>query len=496
MSLWNFMYQNQIKNIVDLVSRTDGDAGYANLNAIARIFKVYLFSILTDVYGDIPYFAAGTAYFSKDYYPKYDKQQDIYNDFFNELDEAVKALSADGGSADGDLIFKGDYQKWRRFGNSLRLRLALRLVQADANTARTQAEAAINNVGGVMTSGDIAMFNSFSDIYDTGHGEYRRNALAQIWQSVDNSPSPFLCETLFNYMWYGRAESNDNINFEDGKKLGSNWKPEYAKSSKKDPRTFVISRLYYHDDPHAQKQPFKRIDLTDELYNKQVSGSGTTRYFVPVPKGRAWYDSWPWLMASSSTIKEAYNESVAVQGGSCHPQLNNAFLKTNTPGIAMTYAETCFLLAEAKVRWNIAAIAETPEDLYNTGVNEAIRFLENIRRKGAGHSPVGDRQLSGRQSADGRNGSGADQHAAVDPSPDQSVRSFRQLATLRIPQTHPAVQRLHPRREGREDAAPAELSDLRKPLQCGQLSGSHRTSRRQGRLDQTGMVGQKQYLLK
>ena len=81
MSLWNFMYQNQIKNIVDLVSRTDGDAGYANLNAIARIFKVYLFSILTDVYGDIPYFAAGTAYFSKDYYPKYDKQQDIYNDF-------------------------------------------------------------------------------------------------------------------------------------------------------------------------------------------------------------------------------------------------------------------------------------------------------------------------------------------------------------------------------------------------------------------------------
>ena len=227
-----------------------------------------------------------------------------------------------------------------------------------------------------MTSGDIAMFNSFSDIYDTGHGEYRRNALAQIWQSVDNSPSPFLCETLFNYMWYGRAEANDNINFEDGKKLGSNWKPEYAKSSKKDPRTFVISRLYYHDDPHAQKPPFKRIDLTDELYNKQVSGSGTTRYFVPVPKGRAWYDSWPWLMASSSTIKEAYNESVAVQGGSCHPQLNNAFLKTNTPGIAMTYAETCFLLAEAKVRWNIAAIAETPEDLYNTGVNEAIRFLK------------------------------------------------------------------------------------------------------------------------
>ena len=492
MSLWNFMYQNQIKNIVDLVSRTDGDAGYANLNAIARIFKVYLFSILTDVYGDIPYFAAGTAYFSKDYYPKYDKQQDIYNDFFNELDEAVKALSADGGSADGDLIFKGDYQKWRRFGNSLRLRLALRLVQADANTARTQAEAAINNVGGVMTSGDIAMFNSFSDIYDTGHGEYRRNALAQIWQSVDNSPSPFLCETLFNYMWYGRAESNDNINFEDGKKLGSNWKPEYAKSSKKDPRTFVISRLYYHDDPHAQKQPFKRIDLTDELYNKQVSGSGTTRYFVPVPKGRAWYDSWPWLMASSSTIKEAYNESVAVQGGSCHPQLNNAFLKTNTPGIAMTYAETCFLLAEAKVRWNIAAIAETPEDLYNTGVNEAIRFLKIYDEKALA---IPQSEIDSYLAANPLTAGTEVEQINMQLWILHLTNPFEAFANWRR-QTHPAVQRLHPRREGREDAAPAELSDLRKPLQCGQLSGSHRTARRQGRLDQAGMVGQKQYLLK
>lgn len=375
-SLWNFMYQNQIKNIVDLVKRTENDPRYVNLRSIARIFRVYLFSILTDVYGDIPYFSAGTAYFDKDYYPKYDRQQEIYADFFTELDEAVAALGPDGGNASGDLIFNGDWERWRRFGNSLRLRLAMRLADADVETARTQAEAAIGHVGGVMTQGDIAMFRSFSDIYDTGHGEYRRNALSQIWQSVDNSPSPFLCETFFNYLWYGLAESNDQINFEDGKKLGSNWKPEYAHSPRKDPRTFVIGRTYYHDDPHAQKQPFKRIDLTDELYNKQVSGSGKTRYFVPVPKGRAWYDSWPWLMASSSTIKAAYGETVAVQGGSCHPQLNNAFLRSNAPGIAMTYAEVCFLLAEAKVRWNIAAIAESPESLYATGVDEAIRFLK------------------------------------------------------------------------------------------------------------------------
>ena len=67
-TLWNFMYQNQINNIVDLVNRTNGKAEYVNLNAMARIFKVYLFSILTDVYGDIPYFSAGMAYYNGDYY--------------------------------------------------------------------------------------------------------------------------------------------------------------------------------------------------------------------------------------------------------------------------------------------------------------------------------------------------------------------------------------------------------------------------------------------
>ena len=63
--IWNDLYSNQIKNLVDLVERTSSDSQKRNLNAIARIYKVYIFSILTDIYGDIPYFEAGKGYIDR-----------------------------------------------------------------------------------------------------------------------------------------------------------------------------------------------------------------------------------------------------------------------------------------------------------------------------------------------------------------------------------------------------------------------------------------------
>ncbi len=58
------------------------------------IWKAYTFQILTDTYGDIPYFEAGKGYPLNITYPKYDKQQDIYNDLLNELEQASAALDA------------------------------------------------------------------------------------------------------------------------------------------------------------------------------------------------------------------------------------------------------------------------------------------------------------------------------------------------------------------------------------------------------------------
>lgn len=118
--------------------------------AIANIWWVFAFHRVTDYWGPIPYSQAGV---SGETVP-YDAQQDIYNDFFARLTaanatlKATSATTAYGGSY--DLIYHGDISKWIRFGNTLRLRLAMRISNVDAARAKTEAEAAV--AAGVFTT--------------------------------------------------------------------------------------------------------------------------------------------------------------------------------------------------------------------------------------------------------------------------------------------------------------------------------------------------------
>ena len=115
--------------------------------AIANIVWVLAFHKVTDYWGPIPYFSAGQPGTSV----AYDPQDKIYDDFFKKLDSANSVLQANSGASpfgSFDLIFGGNADKWRKFGNSLRLRLALRISNADPNRAKAEAEAAV--AGGVM----------------------------------------------------------------------------------------------------------------------------------------------------------------------------------------------------------------------------------------------------------------------------------------------------------------------------------------------------------
>jgi len=126
---------------------------YAEQLAISEIFTCYWWSRMTDTYGDIPYFNAGYG----ESVP-YSSQQEIYKDLFVRLDAAISKLPAGDNQVkygEYDLIYGGDATKWKKFGNSLRLRLAMRISNIDPVTAKTVAEAAI--ASGVMTSNsDVA----------------------------------------------------------------------------------------------------------------------------------------------------------------------------------------------------------------------------------------------------------------------------------------------------------------------------------------------------
>lgn len=116
---------------------------------IARIMRIYAFAKMTDLYGDIPYSQAGRPLLYS--YPVYDTQESIYKSMLAELDEAQANLST-GTAVMGaqDLYYKGNAAQWKKFANSLMLRLAMRLVKVDETTAKTYAAKAYAN--GVITT--------------------------------------------------------------------------------------------------------------------------------------------------------------------------------------------------------------------------------------------------------------------------------------------------------------------------------------------------------
>ncbi|SOD92933.1 SusD/RagB family nutrient-binding outer membrane lipoprotein [Spirosoma fluviale] len=141
---WTSIYTQTVPQLRSL------EAGYATgtaERALTDIWWVYSFHRLTDYYGPIPYFDAGKPARSV----KYDAQDKIYEDFFKKLDAAttvLKGKTAEKPFGTFDLLYAGDVNKWIKFANTLRLRLALRVSAVSPAVAKAQAEAAV--AGGVM----------------------------------------------------------------------------------------------------------------------------------------------------------------------------------------------------------------------------------------------------------------------------------------------------------------------------------------------------------
>ncbi|HCL06243.1 MAG TPA: SusD/RagB family nutrient-binding outer membrane lipoprotein [Chitinophagaceae bacterium] len=144
---WDGTYSGDLydlQNIINVNTNPDTKAAAAqfgsnnNQIAIARILKAYNFWMLTDAYGDLPYFEAlkgkGTI--------AYDKQELIYPDLIKELKEA--AAQFDGGlTVQGDIMYSGNTTKWKKFANSLIATIALRMSKANATLGKTEFAAAI-----------------------------------------------------------------------------------------------------------------------------------------------------------------------------------------------------------------------------------------------------------------------------------------------------------------------------------------------------------------
>ena len=133
--------------------------------AIAQIIKVAAMSRVTDAYGPIPYSKIGQD--GKITIP-YDTQEEVYNAFFKELDESIEVLTENRNAAlvaSADFVYSGNVQKWVKFANSLKLRLAIRIANVSPAKAKEMAESAVNHeLGLIETNADNATWKYFGTI--------------------------------------------------------------------------------------------------------------------------------------------------------------------------------------------------------------------------------------------------------------------------------------------------------------------------------------------
>ncbi len=254
--------------------------------AIANIVKVAAMNRVTDAYGPIPYSAIG---FEGAVKTPYDSQQDVYNKFFEEL-AAARAILLENRAAVmsplADKVYSGDIDKWIKFCNSLQLRLAMRIVYADAALAKRRAEDAVNPAnGGVIETNDE---NATWKNYETSTNSMR---VAIMYNAHDTRPSAEIACYLNGY---------------------------------NDPRiSHYLTESGSPETPSLNGKPYK-----DENGNWMTSPSGTSLQYVGIRRGwQTFNTSWSvnfsdvnipgntpalWLNASEVAFLRA--EGVAVFG--------------------------------------------------------------------------------------------------------------------------------------------------------------------------------------
>jgi len=283
-SFWTGTYVSTLPSLFTIINETsDGDL--PTLNAIARIWRVFIMNRTTDYFGPIPYSEIG----SDGLEIAYDSQKDIYYDFFKELDEATTDLKNNLNIVsyqEKDLIFQGDNEKWLKFGNTLRLRLALRISGVEPEKARVEAVAAL--AGGVMEDYNedafmaptSANFNTLNRI--TAWNEFRMSANMESLLLGYNDPrlsiyfEPAKADGEWRGARSGMIPAEQTLGF-NTYAYTSNLSPRFhPENQSTNPMTVMYSAEAYFLRAEGALNGWNMGGTAEELYNKGIEMSMRT----------------------------------------------------------------------------------------------------------------------------------------------------------------------------------------------------------------------------
>ncbi|MGA1373193.1 MAG: SusD/RagB family nutrient-binding outer membrane lipoprotein [Flavobacteriales bacterium] len=160
---WRDLYAGplaDLQQIIDLnTERPDDMAGYganANQIAVAKILQAWVYQHLTDNFGAIPMSEALQG--AENTTPAYDSQDAVYTQLLALVNDALSTMDVGAAGPQGDQIYGGSMAHWQKFGNSLKLRIAMRMADVNAGVAQTAAEQALAG-GAIVANADNALFS-------------------------------------------------------------------------------------------------------------------------------------------------------------------------------------------------------------------------------------------------------------------------------------------------------------------------------------------------
>ncbi len=182
-----FEFYDLLRDVENIQTIEETDNSYV---AVSLIMKSWMYQILTDLYGDIPYSEATQGKSASNFTPVFDRQETVYAGILADLERANTLLNTNPTPIAGDVLFDGDLERWQKLANSLRLRVLLR--QSNQKDPSAAMSAILNDPNApIFTSNDdqavfsyLASAPNQQPLYTTRSGSFDEYRLSKLMENT------------------------------------------------------------------------------------------------------------------------------------------------------------------------------------------------------------------------------------------------------------------------------------------------------------------------
>ncbi|KUY16894.1 susd and RagB outer membrane lipoprotein domain protein [Elizabethkingia miricola] len=339
-----------------------------NVMQVARIWRAYLMSEMSDIYGAMPIVAA------QGKNPEFNSQKDVYYFMLAELKDAVSKIDINtkGPDAKFDLAYGYDWNKWIRYANSMRMRLAMRMSEVDPAKAKSEFEAA------VATNMYISSSDQNFKVAEKTGWDALTGVMSREWNSQ------LLSATLNNmYVGLGGVKTADQLGadkqsaIKDEDYIGVKYDEQFSSKTNDPSAGYWFDGLPNKIDPRAYKTFFIPGDFNNPIYSlyptytsDAKTNFGELTFANGTKKTISTVNTWNGLSSGDWGAKGQKNGLVGLVGR--NPGLGQQYRGSTNSRIFFASWESYFLIAEAALKgW---ATPMSDETAYNKGIQDSFTY--------------------------------------------------------------------------------------------------------------------------